>query len=236
MGDESPSPRCSPDPSSIAGFIYTSGTTGKPKGVMLTHDNLTSNIHAGTTVFPVSPEDRTLSFLPWAHVYGQAIELHLLVSVGASTAFVSELPKLVEELADVRPTMLVAVPRIFNRIYASVNKELAEKPSFVRSLVRTALRAASRKHKGEHVSPLDSLALRIADPLVFAKVRAKFGGRLKYAHQRERRAEPRGRRVHRRARHRGLRGLRPHRDVADRERELSPARASSGASASRCPA
>jgi len=181
QGRKAPVPSISPDPQSIAGFVYTSGTTGKPKGAMLTHDNLTSNIHAGTTVFPLSEEDRTLSFLPWAHVYGQAIELHLIVSVGASTAFVSELPKLVEELADVRPTMLVAVPRVFNRIYASVNKELAEKPSFVRSLVRTALRAASQKHRGEKVSPLGLLALQIADPLVFAKVRAKFGGRLKYA-------------------------------------------------------
>jgi len=180
-GRREPVPSISPDPSSIAGFIYTSGTTGKPKGVMLTHDNLTSNIHAGTTVFPLTEEDRTLSFLPWAHVYGQAIELHLLVSVGGSTAFVSELPKLVEELADVRPTMLVAVPRVFNRIYAGVNKELAAKPAFLRSLVRTALRAATQKHKGEHVSPLGLLALRIVDPLVFAKVRAKFGGRLKYA-------------------------------------------------------
>jgi long-chain acyl-CoA synthetase len=171
----------SPTPSSIAGFVYTSGTTGKPKGAMLTHDNLTSNIHAGTSVFPVSPDDRTLSFLPWAHVYGQAIELHLIVSVGASTAFVSEVSKLVEELADVRPTMLVAVPRIFNRIYASVNQQLAEKPSFVRALVRSAQQAASRKHKGQSVPPLGAMALRIADPLVFAKVRAKFGGRLKYA-------------------------------------------------------
>jgi long-chain acyl-CoA synthetase len=77
--------------------------------------------------------------------------------------------------------MLVAVPRVFNRIYANVNKELAEKPSFVRSLVHAALRAASRKHKGEKVSPLGLVALKIADPLVFAKVRAKLGGRLKYA-------------------------------------------------------
>ena len=174
-------PSMSPEPSSVAGFVYTSGTTGKPKGVMLTHDNFTSNIHAGTTVFPVTPDDVTLSFLPWAHVYGQAIELHLLVSVGASTAFVTDVTKLVQELADVRPTMLIAVPRIFNRIYASVNQQLASKPRFVRSLVRTALRTAARKRQGQPVGPLDQLAYRLADRLVFAKVRARFGGRLKYA-------------------------------------------------------
>ena len=180
-GRREPLPSVSPDPASIAGFVYTSGTTGKPKGVMLTHDNFTSNIFAGTSVFPVLPEDRTLSFLPWAHVYGQAIELHLVVSVGASTAFVHDLTKLIDELADVRPTMLIAVPRVFNRLYAKVNGQIAEKPRFVRSLVGTALRAATRKHRGEPVSPLGTLALKLVDPLVFAKVRAKLGGRLKYA-------------------------------------------------------
>ena len=76
-----------PDPQAIAGLIYTSGTTGRPKGVMLSHDNLASNVAAATEVFPIEPDDRTLSFLPWAHVYGQVVELHILVSVGASTAF-----------------------------------------------------------------------------------------------------------------------------------------------------
>lgn len=180
-GREAPVASISPEPASIAGFVYTSGTTGKPKGVMLTHENFTSNIHAGTTVFPVLPDDMTLSFLPWAHVYGQALELHLIVSVGASTAFVSDLTKLVDELAEVRPTVLVAVPRIFNRIYAGVNQQLADKPAFVRSLVRTALRAASHRRLHEPARPIEQLALRVADSLVFSKVRARFGGRLKYA-------------------------------------------------------
>jgi long-chain acyl-CoA synthetase len=180
-GRREPVPSLQPEGASIAGFVYTSGTTGNPKGVMLTHDNLTSNIHAGTTVFPMTQEDRTLSFLPWAHVYGQVIELHLITSVGASTAFVSDLTKLVDELADVSPTVLVSVPRVFNRLYASVSNQLAHKPSFVRALVRTALHAASKKHRGEAVKPLERLALRMADALVFAKVRAKLGGRLRYA-------------------------------------------------------
>jgi long-chain acyl-CoA synthetase len=180
-GRAAPVPSVSPEPSAIAGFVYTSGTTGKPKGVMLSHENFASNVHAAATVFPLTPEDMTLSFLPWAHAYGQTIELHFIVTVGASTAFVSDVTKLVDELRDVRPTMLVAVPRIFNRIYGAVQQQLAAKPSFVRSLVRRAQRAASQKRKGEHVGPLGLAALRVADPLVFAKVRAKFGGRLKYA-------------------------------------------------------
>ena len=180
-GREEPIPSMSPEPSSIAGFVYTSGTTGKPKGVMLTHDNFTSNIYASTSVFPVVADDRTLSFLPWAHVYGQTIELHLIVSVGASTAFVHEISELIDELADVRPTILVAVPRIFNRVYATVTRQISARPRFVQSLVGAALRAATHKHRGEPVRPLDALASRLVDPLVFAKVRAKLGGRLKYA-------------------------------------------------------
>ena len=170
-----------PSPDDVAAFVYTSGTTGRPQGVMLTHGNLTSNVAAGTSVFPVSPEDRTLSFLPWAHVYGQAIELHVLVSVGASTAFVSALPKLVDELAEVKPTMLVAVPRIFTRIYAGVNAQMAERPRFVRALFRRGLRAATRRRRGARLGPLEQAELAVADRLIFSRVREKFGGRLKYA-------------------------------------------------------
>ena len=75
------------DGSEVAGFVYTSGTTGRPKGVLLTQSNLASNVAAITSVFPIEPDDRTLSFLPWAHSFGQTVELHVLVSLGASTAF-----------------------------------------------------------------------------------------------------------------------------------------------------
>lgn len=180
-GRTAPVRAADPSPDDVAAFVYTSGTTGRPKGVMLTHGNLTSNVAAGTSVFPVGPDDRTLSFLPWAHVYGQAIELHLLVSVGASTAFVSALPKLIDELAEVKPTMLVAVPRIFTRIYAGVNAQMAERPRFVRALFRRGLRAATRKRRGARLGPLEQAELAVADRLIFSRVREKFGGRLKYA-------------------------------------------------------
>jgi len=180
-GRERPVASRHPKPDSIAGFIYTSGTTGRPKGVMLTHANITSNVEAGLSVFPVSSEDRTLSFLPWAHAYGQVIELHLLVSAGASTAFNTELPKLLDELAEVQPTMLIAVPRIFNKIYAKLTAQFAEKPRPIRALLAAAIRTASRKRRHEKVGVLDELGLKLADRVAFSKVRAKLGGRLRYA-------------------------------------------------------
>ena len=85
-GHAHPSPSRTPAADSIAGFVYTSGTTGKPKGAMLSHRNLASNVIAALEAFPIEPDDRTLSFLPWAHVYGQVVELHILVAAGASTA------------------------------------------------------------------------------------------------------------------------------------------------------
>jgi long-chain acyl-CoA synthetase len=169
-----------PDPEAIAGFIYTSGTTGKPKGVMLSHRNLVSNIIASTAVFPVGPDDRSVSFLPWAHVYGQTIELHIFVSVGASTAFNRDVKKLVDDLGEVRPTILVAVPRIFNRIYDGVRAQISKKPKPIQTLFHRGLEASYRTRHGEHVSLGDRAMLALADALVFRKVRHKFGGRLRY--------------------------------------------------------
>jgi long-chain acyl-CoA synthetase len=180
-GRETPVPSQGPEGDAIACFIYTSGTTGKPKGVLLSHGNLTSNIAASATVFPLTPEDRTLSFLPWAHAYGQVVEVHFLVSCGASTALNSAVPQLMAELLEVRPTMLVAVPRIFNRIYAGVLQQMEERPRFIRWLFQRGIALGARRNRGEKLRPMESLRLALADRLIFSKIRAKLGGRLKYA-------------------------------------------------------
>jgi long-chain acyl-CoA synthetase len=180
-GRLAPVPAEHPDSGAIAGFVYTSGTTGMPKGVTLSHANLTSNVAAVTSVFPLSPEDQTLSFLPWAHVFGQVCELHILLTTGGSTAINDELPRLVENLSEVKPTILVAVPRIFNKIHAGVKAQIAERPAFVRALFRAGLASARKRHAGEPLGPLESVGLALAERLIFSKVRARFGGRLKYA-------------------------------------------------------
>ena len=77
---ENPVDSISPDPSTLAGLIYTSGTTGSPKGVMLSHANLTSNINTFPDLFDIGSDDRTASFLPWAHSFGQTVELHFIIA------------------------------------------------------------------------------------------------------------------------------------------------------------
>ncbi|HEY3497639.1 MAG TPA: long-chain fatty acid--CoA ligase, partial [Polyangiaceae bacterium] len=180
-GAATPVPAGHPAPGEIAGFIYTSGTTGLPKGVVLTHGNFCSNINAINQVFPLAPDDRSLAFLYWAHAYGQTSELHSLLSQGVSMAINDDVANLVANLAEVRPTILVAVPRIFNRVYDGINKQMADKPAPIRALFRSGIAAATRRSKGERLGPLASLGLSLADALIFRKVRARMGGRLRMA-------------------------------------------------------
>jgi long-chain acyl-CoA synthetase len=180
-GKKNPVKAQQPDPSDTAGFIYTSGTTGNPKGVILSHGNIASNINAIHSIFPFSPDDRSLSFLPWAHSFGQTCELHALLSMGASLGINDEVPNLVGNLAEVKPTILFAVPRIFNRIYDGVNKQMADKPGFIQSLFRAGIQNATLKNAGKDVSLFGGIGLGLADKIIFSKIRDKFGGRLRFA-------------------------------------------------------
>ncbi len=180
-GEGNPTPAQHPDPADLAGFIYTSGTTGQPKGVKLSHGNICSNVNGIHALFTFDPSDRSLSFLPWAHSFGQTCELHGLLSMGSSMAINDDIPNLVGNLADVKPTILFAVPRIFNRIYDGVNKQMTERGGFVQNLFNAGIAAASKKNDGESLGFMEGIKLTVADKLVFSKVRARFGGRLKYA-------------------------------------------------------
>jgi len=180
-GESEPVDAVHPDWDDLAGFIYTSGTTGAPKGVKLSHGNICSNVNAIHEVFTFTTEDRSLSFLPWAHSFGQTVELHGLLSMGSSLAINDEIPNLVGNLAEVKPTILFAVPRIFNRIHQGVLRQMAERGGMVESLFHQAIAIAARKSAGESVGLFEGMKLSLADSLIFSKVRAKFGGRLKYA-------------------------------------------------------
>jgi long-chain acyl-CoA synthetase len=170
-----------PGKSDVACLIYTSGTTGNPKGVILSHFNIASNVSAIHEVFPMSESDRSLSFLPWAHSFGQTAELHTLLSMGASLAIAEAVDKIIDNLAEVKPTLIFSVPRIFNRIYGAVQKQLSTKPSVVRTMVKAALAAKAKQRAGQTLGLGEGLVMGLTDRLVFAKVRARFGGRLKYA-------------------------------------------------------
>ncbi len=174
-------PPITPDPKDTAGFIYTSGTTGNPKGVILSHGNIASNVSAIHECFPMSSMDRSLSFLPWAHSFGQTVELHGLFSMGASLAIAESVEKILDNLTETKPTLLFSVPRIFNKLYAAVQKQISTKPGAIQSMVKSALATRAKQRKGEEVSLGEGLILALTDKVVFSKVRAKFGGELKYA-------------------------------------------------------
>jgi long-chain acyl-CoA synthetase len=174
-------PSIQPKRDDVATLIYTSGTTGNPKGVVLTHWNIASNASAVHEIFPMDKDDRSLSFLPWAHVFGQTAELHILFSYGASMALCEGTNKILDNLAEVKPTILMSVPRIFNKIYQAVQKQISEQPKPIQALVKSALEATRKERDGKRLSIPEHVTLTAADKLVFSKVRARFGGRLRYA-------------------------------------------------------
>ncbi|HEX5749399.1 MAG TPA: long-chain fatty acid--CoA ligase [Archangium sp.] len=183
-GADTPSPVTTPKPSDLAGLIYTSGTTGNPKGVMLSHANLARNVQAMHELFPMNKEDRSLSFLPWAHSFGQNVELNGLFSMGAAMGIAEGVDKIVDNLSEVQPTLLFSVPRIFNRIYDGLQKRMAAESPIKRMLFHRGLAVAKeRKALAEKNQSSTLLDLQHAffDKVVFSKVRARFGGRLKYA-------------------------------------------------------
>lgn len=172
-----------PDENDVAGFVYTSGTTGSPKGVLLSHGNIASNVSAIHEVFPLEEEDRSASFLPWAHSFGQTVELHVLVSMGCSTGLTNA-RRLINDMPEIAPTILVAVPTVFNRIYDGLIKRMeaaggVQKAMFDRAMATERTRMERRK-TGSTTRWLE-MQHSVYDGLVFKKVRDAFGGRLKFA-------------------------------------------------------
>ena len=182
-GADSPVPATDVAGSDLAGLIYTSGTTGKPKGVMLAHSNFISNVNALGEVFPLAEEDRSASFLPWAHVFGQTIELHTLISFGSSMGLTSA-KTLVRDMPEVKPTILVSVPKVFNSVYDGIIKKMAAEGGATKKIFDLAVtngRKREQMARSGQTSRWVELQNSVFDKLVFTKVRAAFGGRLRYA-------------------------------------------------------
>lgn len=170
-------------PQDLAGLIYTSGTTGDPKGVMLSHANITSNLNALSVIFPLEEDDRSASFLPWAHSFGQTVELHTLIFFGSSTGLTSA-KTLIRDMPEIHPTILVAVPTVFNKVYDGLQKLMEAEGGIKKKLFDAAVANAHRRNvmleRGTRNRIVD-MKHNLFDKLVFSKVRARFGGRLRYA-------------------------------------------------------
>ena len=170
-----------PEHSSICILIYTSGTTGEPKGVLLSQGNITSNAHATKGCFPnLNENDCSLSILPWAHVFGLG-ELVAYCLLGGSTGLAESAATIGEDMLLVKPTYLTAVPRIFNKVYDGLWTKMNEEGGLAKTLFVMGVESGKRRRElaaqGKS-SFMTNLKFKIADKVVFEKIRAKLGGRL----------------------------------------------------------
>ena len=168
----------------ICGFIYTSGTTGAPKGVLLSHYNICSNVNSIHDMLDIGSSDVSLSFLPWAHSFGQTVELHGLFSMGAALGLAESVQTIVANLGEIRPTLLFSVPRIFNRIYDGVHKKMDADGGVGRTLFYKGLENAGRLREQKQSGGARFFTKMwdgMYDRVVFSKIRERFGGRLRYA-------------------------------------------------------
>jgi long-chain acyl-CoA synthetase len=182
LGAENPVPACHPDPDDIAVLIYTSGTTGDPKGVLLSHGNMTSNSHAGRKCYPeIADGGVSLSILPWAHSYGMTAELHTVIYIGGSIGFMESVATIGEDMAKIQPSWLIAVPRVFNKIYDGLWAKMNEEEGLPKKLFVMGVEAARKKRELADRGKSDFMAnlkFAIADRIVFQKIRDRLGGRL----------------------------------------------------------
>ncbi len=166
----------------IATIIYTSGTTGEPKGVMLTHSNLSSNEQSASEAFRMNPADTSVSFLPLSHVYERAIAYAYLFR-GVQVAYVEHMDDLPRALLEIHPTLSAAVPRVFEKTYANIMQKGHANTGAKRRLFDWAVRVAHDSVRWKAYGESANLGLRvrweIADRIVYSKIRAGVGGRMR---------------------------------------------------------
>jgi long-chain acyl-CoA synthetase len=170
-------------PGQLASVIYTSGTTGEPKGVMLTHTNICSNIVDSCITTDMNPGlDTALSFLPLAHIYGRTMD-YVLLGSGISIAYVEDINQLSQILLEVKPTILAAVPRVFEKMYARILEKGTKNTGVKRKIFDWGMDVAKRSAKwrcGEgSANPFLKLQWAVADKLVYSKIREGTGGQLR---------------------------------------------------------
>src|ERR1700719_553237 len=170
-------------PGQLCTIIYTSGTTGEPKGVMLTHNNLSSNVTDSCANFNFEPvTDVALSFLPLAHVYGRMMD-YIYIFSGVTVAYVEAIDLVPQALLEIRPTIIAAVPRFFEKIYARLMEQGSKATGVKRKLfawaVQVARRAAPWRASAKSASPTLRLQWTLADKLVYKKIRNGTGGNLR---------------------------------------------------------
>jgi long-chain acyl-CoA synthetase len=170
-------------PQDLATIIYTSGTTGEPKGVMLTHANLMSNLIAAAEVLPVGVDDVALSFLPLSHAL-ERMASYLYLFTGVTMVFAESFDTIGRDVAALRPTVLTGVPRVYEKMQARILEKgsagSATKVAIFNWAIKTGMARGRAILRGRQPGVLTSVQWSVADRLVFSKIRAGVGGRLRF--------------------------------------------------------
>ncbi|MDQ3041937.1 MAG: long-chain fatty acid--CoA ligase [Acidobacteriota bacterium] len=170
-------------PTDVATLIYTSGTTGEPKGVMLTHSNLVSNVLDAGAEHSFSPKDKPLSVLPFSHVF-ERTGMYLYIVNGMAVYYAESIERAADNLLEVKPTMFVAVPRIFEKVYARAKVKAAQSSPLKEKIFDWAIDVgkeyALRTERKQPIPRLLAVKHSIADKIVFSKLREFFGGNLSF--------------------------------------------------------
>lgn len=175
-------PPTTPSRDDLATIVYTSGTTGKPKGVMLSHANMLTNAHAGIKSLAVFPDDKFLSFLPLSHMFERTVGYYLPMMAGASVAFTRSIALLPDDMAIHKPSMMITVPRIFERAYAAIKTRLEQSPPLSKYLFQHAVEIGWQRFEisqGRARWNVKQLLWLPLNALVAKKIRARFGGNLR---------------------------------------------------------
>lgn len=164
-------------------IIYTSGTTGEPKGVMLTHNNILSNVTSALETYPIGKDDIFLSFLPLCHIFERMGGYYTGFSSGGMICYAESIETVAQNVLEVKPTILTTVPRLFERIYAKIIKNIESEPATKQKIFEWAINIGkeyARAKKENKINIALNAKHKLADRLVFHKIREKMGGRLRF--------------------------------------------------------
>lgn len=171
-------------PGDLATLIYTSGTTGDPKGVMLSHGNITSNVVASLQVFEIGVGDECLSFLPLSHIFERMVGHYTMLHAGVVINYAENMDRVGPNLAELRPTVVASVPRVYEKVHAKTLETAMAGSTLRREIFlwaeATALHWADLRAAGQPIPFPLRIARAVADRLVFVKLRRKLGGRVRF--------------------------------------------------------
>ena len=171
------------DENDVCTLIYTSGTTGEPKGVILTHKNIMSNVNSTLEIYPITKDDVFLSFLPLCHSFERMAGYYSAFAAGAPVYYAESIETVAANLIEVKPTIMTSVPRLFERIYSKIIKNVESQPEKKQKIFYGALNIgnqyANAKREGKISLPL-RIKHKVADKLVFKKLKEKTGGNLRF--------------------------------------------------------